>query len=130
MRASWTILLHGVSLCIGSCVVSELKVTTTSYQNVYEAAKVSSRRSLRSTVMDREAPHTVNDERLFSYEGLEHVQESLVSQQVGPAHDVQKRPPRMGNPAEGKLRAPMSFTTRDIPANSPDVTGYLVTRKH
>ncbi|CAI5719580.1 unnamed protein product [Peronospora effusa] len=63
MRTSWTILLHGVSLCIGSCVVSESTVATTSYQNVYDAAKVSSGRSLRSAVKDREATDAVDEER-------------------------------------------------------------------
>ncbi|CAH0493013.1 unnamed protein product [Peronospora farinosa] len=44
-------------------------------------------------------------------------------QQVGPAHDAQKRPRRMGNPAEGEPRTPMSSTTQDIHATSPD-TGF------
>ncbi|CAI5731701.1 unnamed protein product [Peronospora farinosa] len=44
-------------------------------------------------------------------------------QQVSPAHDVQKRPRRTGNPAVGEPRTPMSSKTRNIPTTSPD-TGF------
>ncbi|CAH0488315.1 unnamed protein product [Peronospora farinosa] len=78
MRTSWTILLHGVSLCIGSCVVSESTVATASYQNVYEVAKISKGRSLRSAVKDREATDAVIEERMNNFKGLEEAKEFLL----------------------------------------------------
>ncbi|CAI5706255.1 unnamed protein product [Peronospora effusa] len=43
-------------------------------------------------------------------------------QQADPAQDAQKRPRRMGNPAEGESQTPMNSTTRDTPATSPDTS--------